>query len=162
MSRMRYKVCIFMSVRNSGGIRTHTTFRAACRRGSPFKRLVHGTGASTSKSVLTKDRLSTRRILERTKTAKPGPWYGWQHEDAFDALFERNELPEVAVEASKGDVVFFHGRLIHRGGPILEPGAFRHSFACHYIPQSFNPWPYEELPRLRISFDRVCRFTPTH
>ena len=103
-----------------------------------------------------------KKDFRKDENGNPGPWYGWQHEDAFEALFERNGLPEVAVEASKGDVVFFHGRLIHRGGPILEPGAFRHSFACHYIPQSFNPWPYEALPRLRISFDRVCRFTPTH
>ena len=106
--------------------------------------------------------LIDKKDFRTDENGKPGPWYGWQHEDAFDALFERNGLPEAAVEASKGDVVFFHGRLIHRGGPILEPGAFRHSFACHYIPQSFNPWPYEALPRLRISFDRVCRFTPTH
>ena len=106
--------------------------------------------------------LIDKKDFRTDEDGNPGAWYGWQHEDAFDALFERNGLPEVAVEASKGDVVFFHGRLIHRGGPILEQGAFRHSFACHYIPQSFNPWPYEALPRLRISFDRVCRFTPTH
>jgi hypothetical protein len=30
------------------------------------------------------------------------------------------------------------------------------------IPQSFNPWPYEDKPRLRVSFDGVSRFTPTH
>jgi hypothetical protein len=53
-------------------------------------------------------------------------------------------------------------RLIHRGGPILEDGSFRHSWAGHYIPQSFNPWPYEDKPRLRVSFDGVSRFTPTH
>lgn len=90
------------------------------------------------------------------------PWFGWDPEDAFDALFEQNGLPEIAVEASKGDLVFFDGRLIHRGGPILEPGSFRHSWAGHYIPRSFNPWPYEAAPRLRVSFDGVCRFTPTH
>ena len=91
-----------------------------------------------------------------------GPWYGWDPEDVFDALFEKNSLPEIAVEAQKGDVVFFHGRLIHRGGPILAPGAFRHSWAGHYIPRSCDPWPYENHPRLRVSFDGVCRFTPTH
>jgi len=64
--------------------------------------------------------------------------------------------------ASKGDVVFFDGRLIHRGGPILESGSFRHSWAGHYIPHSYNPWPYEDNPRLRVDFDGVCRFTPTH
>ena len=120
---------------------------------------MRGTGASTSKSVRTKDRLLIRRILERTKTASQDLGMVGSTKTHSKPCLTRNELPEVAVEASKGDVVFFDGRLIHRGGPILEPGAFRHSFACHYIPQSFNPWPYEALPRLRISFDRVCRFT---
>ncbi len=91
-----------------------------------------------------------------------GLWQGWNHDDAFDELFTRNQMPEIAVEASKGDVVFFNGRLIHRGGPILEEGSFRHSWAGHYIPQSYNPWPYEGNPRLRVCFDGVCRFTPTH
>ncbi len=91
----------------------------------------------------------------------PGPWQGWSHDDAFDELFERNQLPEVAIEAKKGDVVFFDGRLIHRGGPILDHDAFRHSWVGHYIPRSFDPWPYEDNPRLRVSFDGVCRFTPT-
>ena len=71
-------------------------------------------------------------------------------------------MPELAVEANKGDIVFFDGRLIHRGGPIMQEGSFRHSWAGHYIPQSFNPWPYEDNPRLRVSFDGVSRFTPTH
>jgi hypothetical protein len=91
-----------------------------------------------------------------------GRWHGWNQDDTFDALFEQNGLPEISVEAQKGDVVFFDGRLIHRGGPILEPGSFRHSWAGHYIPRSYNPWPYESDPRLRVSFDGVCRFTPTH
>jgi|TARA_B100000809_G_scaffold265927_1_gene326384 phytanoyl-CoA hydroxylase len=91
----------------------------------------------------------------------PGAWYGWNQDDAFDEQFTRNNLPEIAIEATKGDVVFFDGRLIHRGGPILEPGAFRHSWAGHYIPRSYNPWPYEDNPRLRVSFDGVSRFTPT-
>ena len=95
-------------------------------------------------------------------SGNPGPWQGWQHDDAFDALFERNQMPELAVEANKGDIVFFDGRLIHRGGPIMQEGSFRHSWAGHYIPQSFNPWPYEDNPRLRVSFDGVSRFTPTH
>ena len=91
-----------------------------------------------------------------------GPWYGWNNEDAFDALFERNGFPEIAVEAAKGDTVLFHGRLIHRGGPIREPDSFRHVLACHYIPYSLNPWPYEVAPRMRFSFDGASRFTPTH
>jgi hypothetical protein len=38
-----------------------------------------------------------------------GLWYGWNQDDAFDALFEQNGLPEIAVEAQQGDVVFLHG-----------------------------------------------------
>jgi hypothetical protein len=109
-----------------------------------------------------KGTLIEKKDFNRDEDGNPGPWYGWNQDDAFDALLERNELPEIAIEASKGDVVFFNGRLIHRGGPILEQGSFRHSWAGHYIPHSYNPWPYESDPRLRVSFDGVCRFTPTH
>ena len=45
---------------------------------------------------------------------------------------------------------------------FARDGYFRHSWVGHYIPRSFNPWPYENAPRLRVSFDGVCRFTPTH
>jgi ectoine hydroxylase-related dioxygenase (phytanoyl-CoA dioxygenase family) len=90
-----------------------------------------------------------------------GSWHGWNQDEAFDELFSRNNLPEITIEASIGDAVFFHGGLIHRGGPILTTGSFRHSWAGHYIPRSYNPWPYEAAPRLRIDFDGVCRFTPT-
>ena len=90
----------------------------------------------------------------------PGAWQGRDPGEAFESLFEGNRLPEVPVRVSKGDTVLFHGRLIHRGGPILEKGAFRHTLACHYIPHNVNPWAYEVAPRLRISFDRACRFTP--
>lgn len=100
-------------------------------------------------------------LIEKRDFRGDGPWRGWDPEDAFDALFKKNALPEMAVEAHKGDAVFFHGRLIHRGGSVPEPGAFRHSWVGHYIPRSFDPWPYEENPRLRVSFDGVCRFTPT-
>ncbi|HJP31844.1 MAG TPA: phytanoyl-CoA dioxygenase family protein [Candidatus Latescibacteria bacterium] len=103
-----------------------------------------------------------KREFRKDEGGNPGPWYGWDPEDAFDELFERNGLEEIVVEASKGDVVFFDGRLIHRGGPILEPGSFRQSWVGHYIPRSYDPWPYENAPRLRVSFDGVCRFTPTH
>jgi len=92
---------------------------------------------------------------------EPGRWQGWEYEDVFCKFVRQNRMPEVAIEAEKGDLIFFHRRIIHRGGSILEPGSFRHSFVSHYIPKSFDPWPYEEAPRLRISFDRVCRFTDT-
>ena len=94
------------------------------------------------------------------RNGEAGQFHGMSHDDAHDLVFERNNLPEIAVEAEKGDLVFFDGRLIHRGGPIGEPGSFRHSWAGHYIPRSFDPWPYQGLPRLRVSFDGEARFTP--
>lgn len=100
----------------------------------------------------------TKENLTRDRDSE---WFGCSAEDAFDAIFERNGLPEIAVEADKGDVVFFDGRLIHRGGPIEQAGSFRYSWAGHYIPRSYDPWPYEGPPRLRVSFDGICRFTPT-
>ena len=36
------------------------------------------------------------------------------------------------------------------GDHILDPGSVRHSWAGNYIPRSFNPWPYEAVPRLRV------------
>jgi len=46
----------------------------------------------------------------------------------------------VAVEVAAGDVVYFHGVLVHRGGPILEPDSFRHVIANHYIPRCATDW----------------------
>ncbi len=109
-----------------------------------------------------KEPLMEKRDFREDEDGNRGPWYGWNQDDAFDALFEQNGLPEIAIEASQGDLVFFDGRLIHRGGPILEPGSFRHSWAGHYIPRSLNPLAFEAAPILRVSFDGVCRFTPSH
>ena len=102
-----------------------------------------------------------KKDFRADENGKPGRWQGWEHEDVFDEFVKLNGMPEVSLEAEKGDLIFFHRRIIHRGGPILEAGSFRHSFVSHYIPMSYDPWPYEAAPRLRVSFDRVCRFTPT-
>ena len=89
------------------------------------------------------------------------PLFGPHYDDAVDALFEENRqrlgLREVPVEASAGDVVLFHGVLIHRGGPIGRPGSFRHVMANHYIPRGFDAWPYPDWPR--YDFDGNRRFT---
>ena len=91
---------------------------------------------------------------------------GARYNGAVDELFERNRLElgleEVPVNVRKGDVVLFHGVLIHRGGPIEQPGALRHVMANHYIPYAFDGWPYGEWPR--YSFDgekRVDTHDPT-
>ena len=86
---------------------------------------------------------------------------GEVYNDAADAVFDVNHrqlgLPEVPVEVNAGAVVFFHGVLIHRGGPIRRPGSFRHVMANHYLPYSFDDWPYRDWAR--FTFDRVKRFT---
>jgi len=79
------------------------------------------------------------------------PLFGPHYDSAVDALFEKNALPEVPVKANAGDVVLFHGVLIHRGGPIRKPGSWRHVLANHYLPRGFKAWPHEGWER--ISFD---------
>lgn len=37
--------------------------------------------------------------------------------------------------ARKGDVLFWHGMLIHGGEPITKPGTTRQSFVVHFIPE---------------------------
>ena len=61
------------------------------------------------------------------------------------------------VRVKRGDVVFFDGVLVHRGGPIGQPGSFRHVLANHYIARDFNDWPHVRWPR--VAFDGSERFT---
>ena len=72
-------------------------------------------------------------------------------------VFAENQaagLQVVSVRANKGDVVIFHGRLMHRTGPTprheddaneasskVTTSSTRHVLANHYIPQSFQFWP---------------------
>jgi phytanoyl-CoA hydroxylase len=82
---------------------------------------------------------------------------GEEYHVALERVFEENTaehgLEEVPVEVAKGDVVLFHGVLIHRGGPVGESGSFRHVLANHYVPQGFEGWPYGEWPRFGFDGD---------
>ena len=98
-----------------------------------------------------------KRLLTRTDMEAGGEFEGWDYNDAVDLIFERNELPEIALEAGRGDVVFFHGVLVHRGGPIRAADSFRHVLANHYIPYRFAAWPHLSWPRL--SFDGSRRLS---
>jgi phytanoyl-CoA hydroxylase len=74
----------------------------------------------------------------------------------IDALVDLNRqeagLIEEPVHASAGDVVLFHGRLIHRGGPVEDPEALRNVMANHYMPRDSDSWPFGSgWPR--IDFD---------
>ena len=39
------------------------------------------------------------------------------------------------IEMEKGDILFFHGRLIHGSLPNRSVNRFRKTFICHYIPK---------------------------
>lgn len=68
--------------------------------------------------------------LETLRTASPAAVRAYQqHVDAESLAFERHQfLPQT------GDVLFWHGMLIHGGDTITAPGTTRKSFVLHYIP----------------------------
>ena len=84
---------------------------------------------------------------------EPAPTFGEHYNDAVDALYESHGVADQPVRVNTGDVVLFDGTLIHRGGPIGEPGSSRHVHACHYVPHDNHDWHYGGWPR--ISFDHV-------
>jgi phytanoyl-CoA hydroxylase len=43
---------------------------------------------------------------------------------------------ECLVEMKAGDVLFFHGRLIHGSRPNRSQTRFRKAFICHYVPEN--------------------------
>ena len=67
-----------------------------------------------------------------------------------EKVFVQNGGKEVQVMVNQGDVVLFHGRLIHGGAPVLNTGTRRHALACHYIPYHSENW---ERDWPCISFD---------
>ena len=67
-----------------------------------------------------------------------------------DKVFIENGKEEVSIFVNQGDVVLFHGRLIHSGSKVLRKGSSRHALACHYIPFQSDNWD-RDWPR--ISFD---------
>jgi ectoine hydroxylase-related dioxygenase (phytanoyl-CoA dioxygenase family) len=52
----------------------------------------------------------------------------------LDALCERNGCAAESYEANVGEILFWHGDLVHAGGPILQqsPRPTRKSLVCHY------------------------------
>ena len=51
------------------------------------------------------------------------------------------EGKEVLAEARAGDVVFFHGHLIHRSRQNRSPNRFRRSYVCHYAnARAYTEW----------------------
>lgn len=106
--------------------------------------------------------LVTKRELQERYGTDDFETFDPRYESAVDELVERNRsvlgmVDEMPIKAGPGDVVLFHGALIHGGGPIVAPGAFRHVISNHYIPYSFAQWPHPKWPRL--GFDGIERFT---
>ncbi len=79
----------------------------------------------------------------------------------FDPIYENKTLPantddyhfrlpqidgvdqskEVLAEAEAGDVMFFHGHLIHSSRKNRSPDRFRRAFVCHYAnARSYTEW----------------------
>tara|TARA_B100000579_G_scaffold304887_1_gene254721 strand:+ start:1893 stop:2606 length:714 start_codon:yes stop_codon:yes gene_type:complete len=96
------------------------------------------------------------RLLTTADFDEGGEFFEWDYNTAVDELFRRNDLPEIPVRVRKGDVVFFDGKLVHRGGPVANKESFRHVIANHYIGQGFKDWPHTGWSRL--SFDGSERF----
>ena len=94
------------------------------------------------------------RLVTRHNFGETGEFHGMDYNDAVDLIFQRNNLPEIPVEVSTGDVVMLHGALVHRGGPILDSGSFRHVLANHYISRGSTDW---HLGWPRYGFDEHRR-----
>ena len=93
--------------------------------------------------------------IEPVYPPKGEQWYGDRHlpgvpevahvSDTDDA---RNELspvadryPQLLVPANPGDVVFFHGHVLHRSKANITTDRFRRSFVGHYCnARSFTQW----------------------
>lgn len=70
--------------------------------------------------------------------------------EALTALLSQNGIEPVRFYAEAGDVLFWHGDLVHAGGPILEEGTTRRSFVCHYgdlgNPPTSEWWQRKAIP----------------
>ncbi len=101
-------------------------------------------------------RLVTKQDARHTLRA--GETYRQQQRERYFPLvrevFRQNGKDEAQVLVDRGDVVLFHGRLIHGGAAVLRPGTPRHALACHYIPRGSENWD-RDWPR--ISFDGTRR-----
>jgi len=76
---------------------------------------------------------------------------------AVEKVFVENGVEEMELQASQGDVVLFHGRLIHGGAKVKKPGSPRHALACHYIPYHSENWD-RDWPRIDFNGNRRIHF----
>jgi ectoine hydroxylase-related dioxygenase (phytanoyl-CoA dioxygenase family) len=58
------------------------------------------------------------------------------YEAYMDALCEK--YPKKTFLAGKGDVLLWHGMLLHGGDGVRDPALTRRSLVIHYIPPGMN------------------------
>jgi phytanoyl-CoA hydroxylase len=74
--------------------------------------------------------------LENLRTASAATVHAYQQHTDTEALgFERRQFL-----ARTGDVLFWHGMLIHGGDAISVPGITRKSYVLHYLPAGVDVW----------------------
>jgi phytanoyl-CoA hydroxylase len=56
-----------------------------------------------------------------------------EHEDWTSEVIGMDFSKEVPLCAAKGDIIFFHGRLLHRSKKNRSTDRFRRAYACHYM-----------------------------
>ena len=59
--------------------------------------------------------------------------------DAFEAEIERRNADVVTYLPGEGDVLIWHGRLLHRGSEAVVPNAFRPALIAHYSGINHRP-----------------------
>ena len=57
-----------------------------------------------------------------------------------EKVFVENGVEEIELQTKQGDVVLFHGQLIHSRAKVKALGSSRHALACHYIPYHSENW----------------------
>ena len=71
-----------------------------------------------------------RYPMTNLRTVAPDVAAAYQHH--VDGAAEQSEPHHFL--ARKGDVLLWHGMLIHGGSPLTTPGLTRKSYVLHYIP----------------------------
>ncbi len=78
-------------------------------------------------------------LLEKPRLVEDlGGDYG-AYAEALEIVCTEAGIKPVRFFAEKGDVLFWHGDLVHGGGKILNPEKTRKSLVCHYA--NCGPWP---------------------
>jgi hypothetical protein len=89
--------------------------------------------------VLTQERvkaaLPPEQAAERAELGEEEPWIRYSERMIHDAAIEYIQRKQAKVEqflGNKGDVLVWHGCLLHRGSPPRVPGMLRKSLIAHY------------------------------